>query len=333
MAPAVARSGVTANPVDRCPGPSDDRVVPDRPHRRSPWWRTSGAAPSTLDCTLAWAAGGPEDAPLTLVCCNGLGVSTFFWDHIGTYFSDRHRIVVWDYPGHGASDRPRDPALATMSGLADDLAAVMDAAAVNDAVLLGHSLGCQVILEAYRRHPNRVRGLIPILGAPGRPAETLFHPRFGRWIYRLAYELGTRVPSVIEVGLESMLPRKELWPVVRLSGLVHPDLCSREEIQPYLDHMSHQDVRVFVEMLRAAQEHDASDMLATIRVPTLVIAGERDVFTPRHLSVQMAGRIPNAEMLEIPRGSHAALVEQPELINLRIEKFLNAHFTTRSIPS
>jgi len=79
-------------------------------------------------------------------------------------------------------------------------------------------------------------------------------------------------------------------------------------------------------MLRAAQAHDASDMLPTIRVPTLVIAGERDVFTPRHLSVQMAGRIPNAEMLEIPRGSHAALVEQPELINLRIEKFIRAHW-------
>ena len=300
--------------------------MPDRPQRRSPWWRTSGTAHSALDCSLAWAAGGSADAALTLVCSNGLGVSTFFWDYIGSYFSDRHRVVVWDYPGHGASGRPPDPALATMPGLADDLVAVMDAAEVGSAVLLGHSLGCQVILEAYRRHPDRVRGLVPILGAPGRPAETLFHPRFGRIIYRLAYELGTRASSLVEVALESWLNRKEAWPLIRLSGLVHPDLCRREDFQPYLDHLAHQDPVVFVEMLRAAQAHDASDMLGTITVPTLVVAGERDLFTPRHLSVQMAGRIPNAEMLEIPRGSHAALIEQPELINLRLEKFLRTHF-------
>lgn len=300
--------------------------MPDRPHLRSPWWRRSGTARSTLDCSLAWAAGGPADAPLTLVCSNGLGVSTFFWDYIGIYFSDRLQIVVWDYPGHGASGRPSDPARATMPGLADDLAAVMDAADVPSAVLLGHSLGCQVILETHRRHPQRVRGLVPILGAPGRPAETLFDPRLGRVVYRLAYELGTRVPSLVEVALESWLPRPEAWPLIRWSGLVHPDLCRREAFRPYLEHMAHQDPRVFVEMLRAAQAHDASDMLETVQVPTLVVAGERDVFTPRHLSVQMAGRIPNAEMLEIPRGSHAALIEQPELINLRLEKFLRTHF-------
>jgi len=166
------------------------------------------------------------------MCTNGLGVSTFFWDHIGAYFSARHRVVVWDFPGHGASTRPADPSLFTMPGLADDLVEVMDRAGVEQAVLLGHSLGCQVILEATRRHPDRVAGLIPILGAPGRPAETLFHPRFGKLIYRLAYELGTRIPKAVEVALESSMTRPEAWPIIRLSGLVHPDLCRREDLQP-----------------------------------------------------------------------------------------------------
>ena len=74
-------------------------------------------------------------------------------------------------------------------------------------------------------------------------------------------------------------------------------------------------------MVRAAQEHDAADMLGNILCPALIVAGERDLFTPRHLSLEMAQRIPRAELLEIPRGSHAALIEQPELINLRLEKF------------
>jgi len=81
-------------------------------------------------------------------------------------------------------------------------------------------------------------------------------------------------------------------------------------------------------MARAAQEHDAGNLLGEIRAPTLVVAGERDLFTPRHLSVEMSTRIPDADLLEIPRGSHAALIEQPELINLRLEKFLD----TRVVP-
>jgi fermentation-respiration switch protein FrsA (DUF1100 family) len=112
------------------------------------------------------------------------------------------------------------------------------------------------------------------------------------------------------------------WPFARLSGLVHPDLCKRSDLDPYLEHLSLLDTEVFVEFTRTAQEHDASPWLGDIHVPTLVVAGERDLFTPRHLSLEMAQRISDAELLEIPRGSHAALIEQPELINLRLEKFL-----------
>ncbi len=298
--------------------------MPDVPHRRSPWWQRTGTARGRT-ATLAWAAGGREDAALTLVCSNGLGVSTFFWDYVGSYFSDRHRIVVWDYPGHGASARPVDPSLITIEGLADDLAMVMDAAGVDQGVLLGHSLGTQVILEAYHRHRDRVRALVPILGSYGRTAETLFDPRFGWFIFRLAYFLGTRLTWPTQLALEAVMSRRRTWHALRLSGLVHPDLCRREDFVPYMEHMAHQDVVVFVEMLRAAQAHDAQHILPTIDVPTLIMAGERDVFTPRHLSTQMAGLIPNAELLEIPRGSHAALVEQPDLINLRLEKFFRDH--------
>ena len=94
------------------------------------------------------------------------------------------------------------------------------------------------------------------------------------------------------------------------------------EVHPRFLHLSLLDTEVFVEFTRTAQEHDASPWLGDIHVPTLVVAGERDLFTPRHLSLEMAQRVSDAELLEIPRGSHAALIEQPELINLRLEKFL-----------
>ena len=71
--------------------------------------------------------------------------------------------------------------------------------------------------------------------------------------------------------------------------------------------------------------HDATDLLPSVRVPTLVVAGERDLFTPLARSEEMAKAIPGAELLVLQGGSHAALVEQPETIGAAVEKFLRAH--------
>ncbi|MEQ9496029.1 MAG: alpha/beta hydrolase [Deltaproteobacteria bacterium] len=294
----------------------------DYPKKRAPWWSTSGTTLAADGTPLAFAAGGPADAT-AIVCCNGVGVSTFFWDYVGEFFSKTHRVVVWDYRGHGASGIPDRIESITMAGVADDLARVMDANQIERAVLLGHSMGCQVIFEFYRLFPDRALALVPMLGAFGHPADTFIDPRIGRTVYRAAYAVASRIPDLISMGMRMTLRKPVMWQFARWSGLVHPDLCRKSDLDPYLEHLARQDVRVFFEMVRAAQEHDASEILGNIRCPALVVAGERDLFTPRHLSVEMAGRMPNAELLEIPRGSHAALIEQPELINLRLEKFLS----------
>jgi pimeloyl-ACP methyl ester carboxylesterase len=251
-----------------------------------------------------------------------VGVSTFFWDYVGEYFSRDHKVVIWDYRGHGASGRPADATTMSMAAVADDLARVLDANGIDRAVLLGHSMGCQVILEFYRLFPKRVTGLVPMLGAFGHPADTFLDPRVGRALYKGALSLGRRIPDLLNVVAKTTLQSPIAWPFARVAGLVHPDLAKRTDMEPYLEHLAQLDLRVFFEMVRCAQEHDAGPFLGEIQVPTLVVAGERDLFTPRHLSLEMAARIPNAELLEIPRGSHAALIEQPELINLRLEKFI-----------
>lgn len=293
----------------------------DFPKRRDPWWQTSGTTLAADGTPIAFARGGPPGAP-ALVCCNGVGVSTFFWDYVGERFSKTHRVVVWDYRGHGASGVPPVTKNLTLAHVADDLARVLDANDIDRAVLLGHSMGCQVVFEFYRLFAARTLGLVPVLGAFGRPADTFLDPRVGPQLYKVAYEVATRIPDIVNLGARMTLKRPFMWQAARLTGLVHPDLARKQDVDPYMDHMARMNPRVFMDFVRAAQEHDASPILGDVQCPVLVVAGERDLFTPRHLSVEMAGRLPHAELLEIPRGSHAALIEQPELINLRLEKFL-----------
>ena len=82
------------------------------------------------------------------------------------------------------------------------------------------------------------------------------------------------------------------------------------------------DPRLFLGMLKNASEHTAFDHLPEIRVPTLIVAGTHDTFTPYWLSEEMHDRIPGAEMLTVPGGTHVSPIEHPELITLRLEKFL-----------
>ncbi|MEE2904505.1 MAG: alpha/beta hydrolase [Myxococcota bacterium] len=287
-----------------------------------PWWETSGTTIGSNENRLSYSYGGPEDAR-AIVCCNGLGVSTFFWQYVGRAFTKENKVVIWDYPGHGASGRPHDLTSLSMKSLADDLRFILDAIEVDRAVLLGHSLGCQTIFEFYRQYPERVLGLVPMLGAYGKPAETFLDPRVGMKIYQTVYKYGTRYPNVLNLASQSALRSPLAWPFAKATGLVHPNLCPREDMAPYLDHLSQLDFQVFLELARAAQEHDAEDMLEDIKVPTLVVAGEKDLFTPRALSEKMAEKIPNARLLEIPDGSHAALIEQPDLINRELQTFLS----------
>ena len=79
---------------------------------------------------------------------------------------------------------------------------------------------------------------------------------------------------------------------------------------------------LFLPLLRAAGEHTAEDLLPDVAIPTLVLAAERDTFTPPELAQSMADRIPGAEIMIIVGGSHAAPVEQPTAILDRIRTFL-----------
>ncbi len=285
---------------------------------------------------LYWRAAGPtHGSEGTLVCCNGVGVSLFFWKYVVAHFADRFDVLLWDYRGHGRSDRPPVPADADL-GIprhTADLAAVLAAAEVESAVLLGHSMGCQVIFEFHRRFPERVRGLVPMLGTAGRTLETFYDnpssPAHFRLISRVVDALGDRAHLIARPLLESPFA----WWFARTAWLVDPDYTRREDMLPYMRHLASIDLRCFLRTLLSANDHDAWDTLPDIRVPTLVIAAERDTFTPTWLSRRMAAMIPECDFLMLADASHAAIIEQPETILARIDRFLTERRPFASDPA
>lgn len=289
-----------------------------------------GRAKGLEGVPLRFTSYGEGPGP-AIVCCNGVGVSTFFWKYVVRYFSARHQVVTWDYRGHGRSGRPENPTREkfTVASSVQDLMSVMDEAGVEEAVLVGHSMGVQVALEAWRRHPKRVRGLSLVCGAFGRPLDTFWNSSMAAPVFDVVYSIVNAAPRAFAFG-NSFLMRSRLPMLAARLGVVDRQMCRPEDLKPYFDHLAQVDPQIFFLMAGEIQRHTAIKWLDKVDVPALIVAGENDLFTPYHLSVQMRDRIPNSELLTIPHGSHAAIIEQPELINLRLEKWMREKVMTES---
>ena len=270
---------------------------------------------------IHWSAvghGGP-----TLVCNDGIGCDGFAWKYVVRDFAKSHRIVRWHYRGHGRSGIPKDRSRVGFDDICSDLDAVLQATRTEKAVFLGHSMGVQVALEAWRRKPERALGLILICGSHGLPLDTFHDSKALKNILPAAIAAADKWPEAASLFWK-LAAGGELAYQIATHLEVNGRLVRRDDFMPYFTHLSGMDARLFLGMLKNASEHTAYEYLPKVNVPTLIVAGTNDTFTPYWLSEEMHDRIPGSELLTVPGGTHVAPIEHPELIALRLEKFLDA---------
>jgi pimeloyl-ACP methyl ester carboxylesterase len=272
---------------------------------------------------LHWSSGG-EGAP-TVVLLDGVGCAGYIWRFLLPDLQRRHRVIHWNYRGHGRSERPVDALRVSVQDCVDDLFAVLDAAGERAVLLLGHSMGVQVALEAHRRAPDRLLGLGLLCGSPGHALSAIHDAPLAAVAFPFVRRAVERFPALTRLLFRSVVPT-ELALRMALAFEVNRKLVAREDLVRYLDDLADIDAALFVRMLASADQHDATDHLPAIAVPTLIIAGEQDTFTPMWLSVKMHAAIPGSELLVLPGGTHVGPLEHPELVSLRVEKFVRDHF-------
>ena len=264
---------------------------------------------------------GERGAQTPVLLCDGIGCDGYVWRYLRSDLGTRFTLHP-HYRGHGRTQAPKDPARVTIADLADDVACVLDDALVDRAVLVGHSMGVQVALETYRRHAARVSGLVLVCGAPSHPLRTFkgnatleeLLPTIQKWI--------GRAPGVLNRLTRALLPTRLAYEVAsRLE--IRRELVEPTDFMPYLEGLARIDTRLFVAMLASAGQHSAEELLPSIDVPALVVAGGRDGFTPPDRSRAMAQAIPGAELLEIPNASHTAPIERPHLVDWTVRDFLS----------
>ncbi len=238
-----------------------------------------------------------------LVFLHAFPLNRSMWAGQETALSTQFRVITIDLRGHGESDAPLWHY--SLEQAADDVRGLLDHRSIRQAILVGLSMGGYIALAFYRKHAERVKGLI--LADTRAQADTEDGKRARFEMAQLAYKQG---PSAI-------------------ANLMIPKLLSPATIQTRPELV--QRVRTMIEgtqvsgiagdLMAMAERPDSIPLLQQIGCPTHIIVGELDVPTPPADARFMADRIPHARLAVIPGAGHLSNLEQPDLFNEAIRSF------------
>jgi pimeloyl-ACP methyl ester carboxylesterase len=241
--------------------------------------------------TLAFQVHNPQAPDVPLLLTHGFGATAGMWDRNVDALSVDRPVIVWDQRGHGSSDAPVDMDLYSEQISVADMAAILDAAGADRAVLGGMSLGGYLSLAFNLVHPQRVAALVLVDTGPGYRNDAA-RDKWNAWVERRAQEL--------ESGRTRADSSAELAQAVH----EHPEGLPRAARGV----MAQKDARVI-------------SSLDGITVPTLVIVGAQDTeflagadYMHRH--------IPSSRRVVIDNAGHAANMDQPESFNTAVRDFL-----------
>ena len=259
------------------------------------------------DGTRLWyeVFGANDGEPLLMI--QGLGASSRGWIRQRRAFSKHYRCIAFDNRGVGHSDKPEGAY--DLAEMAEDAIAVLDAAGVDTAHVMGASMGGVIAQILAVLHPDRVRTLVLACTASRHhewrrellrewrdtAAETGMRHVAGR---SLRWLVGSRMRRRLE------LPASLLWPLIAAAP-----------------------AHAFVSQVNAILDADDGlrEELAALDVPTLVITGSQDILTPVGDAEELAETIPGAELVIVPGAAHAVMVDHAPAFNDAVLSFLGRH--------
>jgi pimeloyl-ACP methyl ester carboxylesterase len=259
-----------------------------------PWADNSGVR-------IYWEEEGSGE-PLLMIM--GLSFSLAMWGELRPFLARHFRTLLFDNRCVGLSDAPRPPF--PLAAMARDAVAVLDAAGVRKASVVGFSMGGMIAQELALLCPERLDRLVLACTHCGGLKSV-------RADWRVLHVLAS--PFIApELKLNRLVP-----------FIYHPQ-TPRERIERDLKVIrSHQPTfRGLMQQLTAIVSWHAWSRLPRIKAETLVIHGEDDLLVPPGNARILADRIPGARLTLLPRASHVFPTDQPELTRSALFDFLVA---------
>ncbi len=246
--------------------------------------------------TVHAATGGKEfDAALpAVVFVHGAGLDHTVWALQARYFAHRgYAVLAVDLPGHGKS---AGPALATIEAMGDWLAALIEAAGLRAAALVGHSMGDLVVLDCAGRHAHRARALAIIGGAAAIPVHG-------------------ELLAAAEAGDHAAFDAIIVWGHSRAAQLGHDRTPGKWMAGAGLRLLERSPPGVFHNGLVACDTYRGG-MAAAAKVtcPVLLVLAGRDLLTPLAMGKSLADGFHDADTIILDGCGHMLMAEQPDAV-------------------
>jgi pimeloyl-ACP methyl ester carboxylesterase len=256
-----------------------------------------------------------------VVLANGLGGSYQAFRCVYDALGEGHKIVSWDYRGLYGSGCPRDLSTLALPFHCDDLERILDAERVDRALFIGWSMGVQVGFEFFRCRRERMAGIVAINGTAGLPFQTLLSSRAVRHVIPAAIAVARAQAALVGRATRAWVGWQGAVPIMQRLGLVSLTL-DLETFRVVAEGFAGMDWKLYLDLLARLGEHDATDVLPEVDLPTLVITGDRDILTPPFTAERIHRAIPGSRLVVIPGGTHYTPVEYPALIKDELLDFL-----------
>jgi len=256
---------------------------------------------------------GSGDAEEPVVLVHGLGGQWQNWlENIPRLAQDR-RVLALDLPGHGLTPMPQDGEISIM-GYGRCVNSFCDELGLGPIELVGNSMGGFVTAEVAIQFPERVSRLVLVSAAGITSADAIRAPilTFGRVATAIATNTAARHRKL---AARPLTRHSSLLLVARHPRLLKPDLA-------YEGFFKGAGKPAFDDALRACLEYDFRDRLPDVKVPTLIVWGEKDSIIPVRDADEFERLIEDSRKVVMRDTGHIPMAERPRTFNDLLVKFL-----------
>lgn len=254
-------------------------------------------------CQVFYDVIGSESAP-PLVFLHGMSFSHRQWQHQISAFSSKYRLILPDIRGHGQSEA--GDGQYTQKLFSEDLIALLNDLRIQRVTLCGLSMGAAIAMRTALDHPERISGLI--LSNTRADADSDDDITWRERVIQRIKQLG--VKRFVETFLKTIFAqgsfktRPEEVQLIRETMLLMTPLA------------------MCGTLLAQAARPNLVPRLFRIKIPTLVITGDLDTFTPPSLAEQIHDAIPGSMLRYVANSAHMSPLENPTAYNELLEEFL-----------
>lgn len=260
-----------------------------------------------------------EGSPIVMIY--GIACLMNHWHHQINYFSKTHKVITFDLRGHHKSASITNLENLNFESISQDIFGLLNHLKLPRAHFMGHSFGVPALLDFYSRNPDMVTSMVFINGFASNPIKGMFGLEIIEPLFYFIKDKYWKQQDLWKTLWKVTIDNPMAMYVAALAGGFNLRLTHFKDIEVYVRGVSGISLDVFITLFEEMMKFDREDILPEIKIPTLIISGEKDNVTPVKFQYKFRDLIPNSEFVLVPYGSHCTQLDFPDYTNLKIEKF------------